>query len=67
MPPDDSHYTFNPLTNEDKELLLRNGYRPGELDPRDERDILEDLRADSDDPDDTRLRGSVPADERDGT
>lgn len=68
MPPDDQHYTFNPLSNEDKELLLRHGYRPGELLPEEERDLLRDLRAESDgDEDSDHLSGDVPADERDGT
>jgi hypothetical protein len=64
----DQHYTYNPLTNEDKDLLLRHGYIPGELAPEDERDLLLDLRADNDgDTDADRLSGDVPADERDGT
>jgi hypothetical protein len=67
MSSDDPHYTFNPLGNEDKELLLRNGYKPGELAPGEERELLEDLKGDSDDPDGTRLRGDVPADEWDNT
>ena len=67
MPPDDQHYTYNPLSNEDKELLLRHGYRPGELEPSEERELLADLRASADDPDADHLSGDVPADERDGT
>jgi len=68
MPPEDQHYTFNPLSNEDKELLLRHGYRPGELLPEEERDLLHDLRAENgDDEDSDHLSGDVPADERDGT
>ncbi len=68
MSPDDQHYTYNPLSNEDKELLLRYGYRPGELPPEDERELLMDLRDQvADSTDDDRLSGDVPADERDGT
>jgi hypothetical protein len=68
MPPDDAHYTFNPMSNEDKELLLRHGYRPGELSPEDERDLLRDLRAENGgDEDSDHLSGEIPADERDGT
>jgi len=68
MSPSDPHYTYNPLSNEDKELLLRNGYRPGELAPEDERELLEDLRSQTDDDEDSnRLSGEVPSDERDGT
>jgi len=68
MPPDDQHYTYNSLSNEDKELLLRHGYRPGELPPEEERELIEDLRAQSDgDEDSDRLSTDIPADERDGT
>jgi hypothetical protein len=64
---DNTPYTYNPLSNEDKELLLSHGYKPGELDPEDERELLDDLRAQSGgDPDSDRLSGDVPADERDG-
>ncbi len=37
-------YTFNELSNEDKELLMAHGYRPGELNPEEARDVLTDLR-----------------------
>ena len=68
MPPDDQHYTFNELSNEDKELLLRNGYKPGELPPQEERELIKDLRDQTDDDEDsTRLSSDVPGDERDGT
>jgi hypothetical protein len=68
MPPDDRHYTYNAISNEDKELLLRNGYRPGELLPEEERELIADLRNQTDDDEDSeRLSGNVPADERDGT
>jgi len=64
----DQHYTYNPLTNEDKDLLLRHGYIPGELEPDEARDILEDLRAGNEDDNDAdRLSGDTTADERDGT
>ncbi len=65
MPPDDQHYTYNPLSNEDKELLLRHGYRPGELPPEEERELVEDLREQNGGDDDgDRLSTDVPADER---
>lgn len=68
MDPDDPHYTYNELSNEDKELLLRNGYKPGELEPEEERELIRDLRDELDDDDDGgRQSGEVPADERDGT
>jgi len=68
MPSADQHYTYNTLGNEDKELLLRYGYRPGELTPEETRDLLADLRAQiADDEDGDRLSGDIPADERDGT
>jgi len=68
MPPDDQHYTYNELSNEDKELLLSNGYKPGELPPEDERELITDLRNQADDDEDSnRLSSDVPADERDGT
>jgi len=68
MPPDNQHYTYNTVSNEDKELLLRYGYRPGELPPEEERELVQDLRAQvGDDEDGDRLSGDVSADERDGT
>ena len=68
MSPDDAHYTYNPLTNDDKELLLRHGYVPGELPPAEEHELLADLRAQTDgDEDSDRLSTDIPADERDGT
>lgn len=64
----DPHYTYNPMSNEDKELLLRNGYRPGELPPEEERELIADLRNQTGgDEDSMRLSTDVPADERDGT
>lgn len=67
MQPDDSPYTYNELSNEDKELLLSHGYKPGELAPEDERDLLDDLRAESDETDnDTDALGTI-GDERDGS
>ncbi len=68
MPSDDQHYTYNELSNEDRELLLRNGYRPGELPPEEERELLTDLHSQTgDDEDGDRLSNDVSADERDGT
>jgi len=64
--PDDPHYTYNELSNEDKELLLRYGYRPGELPPEEERELIADLRAQGDgDEDSDRSRADIPGDERD--
>lgn len=68
MDPDDQRFTYNTLSNEDKELLLRNGYVPGELDPQEAKEILDDLRNQSDDDEDSnRLSNEVPGDEIDGT
>ena len=68
MDQDDPHYTYNELSNEDKELLLRNGYKPGELEPQEEQELLRDLRDQLDDDEDSgRLSGEVTDDERDGT
>jgi hypothetical protein len=65
---DDKSYTYNELSNEDRELLLENGYKPGELEPEDERQLIEDLRAQrSDDSDDDADNEGVIGDERDGT
>jgi len=64
---DDPHFTYNPMSNEDKELLLRNGYRPGELTPGEKRELLADLRSDNDDEDSSRLRGDISDLERDDT
>jgi len=66
MSSDDQHYTYNPLSNDDKELLLRHGYRPGELPPEEERELVEDLREQNGGDDDSdRLSTDIPADERD--
>ena len=67
MQPDDNHYTFNELSNEDKQLLLSHGYRPGELQPDEERELLQDLREDTADTDDDSERVADIADEHDGT
>jgi hypothetical protein len=67
MSADDQHFTFNELSNDDKELLLANGYKPGELEPEDEIEIIRDLREQQDDVDDDSERTGIIADERDGT
>ena len=62
----DDYYTYNELTNEDKELLLRNGYRPGELAPEDQHELLQDLRNQvAGDEDSDRLSSDIPDVERD--
>ncbi len=66
MPPEDRYYTFNALSNEDKELLLKNGYKPGELLPEDEQELLRDLRDQEGGNDEDSEREGVIADERDG-
>jgi hypothetical protein len=68
MSPDDQRYTYNEITNEDKELLLSHGYIPGELQPDEARELLSDLREESpnDDDDDSSRPGTI-ADEQDGT
>lgn len=66
--PNDPHYTYNPLSNDDKELLLRYGHRPGELPPEDEQELLLELREQNDgDIDSDRASTDIPGDERDGT
>jgi hypothetical protein len=67
MDPDDQNYTYNELSNDDKELLLSHGYRPGELQPDEARELLRDLReeAGNDDDDDADREGTI-ADEQDG-
>lgn len=66
--PDDPHYTYNTLSNDDKELLLRYGYRPGELDEQDEQQLLRELREQNDgDIDSDRASTDIPGDERDST
>ncbi|HEY4161270.1 MAG TPA: hypothetical protein VGM08_04365 [Candidatus Saccharimonadales bacterium] len=68
MDSDDQRYTYNELSNDDKALLLSYGYVPGELSPSDARDILEDLRDQTDGDDDSdRPSGAVSGDEYDGT
>jgi hypothetical protein len=66
MLPEDRHYTYNELSNEDKQLLLSHGYRPGELQPDEARDLLQDLREDAADDADSERIGTI-ADEQDGT
>ena len=62
----DDYYTYNELTNEDKELLLRNGYKPGELAPEDEHELLQDLHNQAgNDEDSDRLSSDIPDVERD--
>ncbi len=64
----DDHYTYNPLTNDDKDLLLSNGYLPGELPPEDELELLRDLRMQSGDEEGIEpLSDVVMPDEYDGT
>jgi len=66
--PDNQHYTYNELSNEDKELLLRYGYVPGELPREEELEILADLRnQNSSDEDSDRSSRDIPGDEADGT
>jgi len=66
MPPDDHRYTYNSMSNEDKELLLSHGYRPGELQPDEARELLADLRDQiSGDDDSDRLSSDIIGDERD--
>ena len=68
MSQNDTPYTYNELSNEDKALLLSHGYLPGELNDDEVRDIVEDLRAQvGGDADSDRLSSDVPADELDGT
>lgn len=63
---DDAPYSFNPLSNEDKELLLANGHRPGELPPEEEQELLHDLREQNEGDFDSDFH-SVIKDEQDGT
>ena len=66
MPPDDDirasdDYTYNELTNEEKEWLRRNGYQPGELSAKEVRQLMEaDRDTDAD-------NIGVIGDEMDGT
>lgn len=68
MPPDDDirasdNYTYNELTNEEKEWVQRNGYRPGELPPQEVRRLMEE---DSDTDENSEAIGEI-GDEMDGT
>jgi hypothetical protein len=68
MPPDDNlrasdDYTYNELTNEEKEWVQRNGYRPGELDAKEVRRLMEE---DSDTDENSQAIGEI-GDEMDGT
>jgi len=68
MSTDDQHYTYSEPSNEDRELLLKHGYRPGELPAKDEHDLVVDLREqESGDEDSDRLSNDKIADEQDGT
>jgi len=62
------NFTHNPLSNDDKDLLLSNGYVPGELSPDEERELLVDLREQSGDDEGIEpLSDVVMPDEDDGT
>lgn len=66
--PDNDMYTYNPMSNNDKELLMANGYKPGELPPDEEQDLLRDLREQSGDEEGLEpLSDIVMPDEDDGT
>lgn len=66
--PNDPHYTYSSLSNDDKELLLRYGHRPGELEPEDEQELLAELREQNDgDIDSDRSSTDISGDERDST
>lgn len=61
-------FTHNPLSNDDKDLLLSNGYVPGELTSDEEYDLLEDLREQTGDEEGIEpLSDVVMPDEDDGT
>lgn len=63
-----SDYSYNEDRNEDKELLLAHGYRPGELSSEEERELLADLHEQvGNDEDSERLSSDVPPEENDGT
>lgn len=68
MPPDDDirasdDYTYNELTNEEKEWVQRNGYRPGELSAR---EVREQMAQDRDTDENSEAIGEI-GDEIDGT
>lgn len=68
MPPDDDirasdDYTYNELTNEEKEWLRRNGYQPGELSVKDIRRMMDE---DRDTDENSEAIGEI-GDEIDGT
>jgi hypothetical protein len=68
MPPDDDirasdDYTYNELTNQEKEWVQRNGYRPGELTPQ---EVRREMEADSDTDENSQAIGEI-GDEIDGT
>ena len=66
MPANDQ-LTHNPLSNDDKDLLLSNGYIPGELPAEDELELLKDLRDQSGDEEGIEpLSDVVMPDEDDG-
>ena len=61
-------FTHNPLSNDDKDLLLSNGYVPGELSTDEEYDLLIDLREQTGDDEGIEpLSDVVMPDEDDGT
>ena len=66
MPANDQ-FTHNHLSNDDKDLLLSNGYIPGELPAEDELELLKDLRDQSGDEEGIEpLSDVVMPDEDDG-
>jgi hypothetical protein len=67
MPPTDdpgtNDFTYNPLTNDEKEWSLRNGYAPGELTTK---EIRQQMEAEGDTDDNSQAVGEI-SDEADGT
>ena len=60
---DSDGYTYNELSNEEKEWVRRNGYQPGELTPQ---EVRREMEEDSDTDDNSDAVGEI-GDEIDGT
>lgn len=63
-----NRFTHNQLANDEKDLLLSNGYIPGELLPEDEMELIRDLKDQTGDDEGIEpLSNIVMPDEDDGS
>ncbi len=64
---DNDDNSITDIANDDDKILLENGIIPDELDPEERADLLNDLKADNNGPDNDMPSSIQSADESDGT